>query len=113
MQIELHPDVAKNLLNYLQKAKERSEFVIKKKEKYPKQAVERAERNVALLTVVCNALNNVLKNQPASNSPTQTAVNSPTQIGELEKRIKDLEFKMEQAEIILKKLVSYHSGEIK
>jgi len=109
MQIELHPEVAKNLLTYLLNIKKRAEFVAAKKNKYDKAAVERAEKTVSLLSVVCNALDSALKKEQAK----QQEANSPTQIGELEKRIKNLEFKMEQAEIILKRLVAYHEGEIK
>jgi len=109
MQIELHPEVAKNLLEYLLNAKKRAEFVISKKERYDKAAVERAERVVALLSVVCNALDSALKKEVKSEEKPKEC----EAIKNLEKRVKDLELKLEQAEVIIKKLAAYHSGEIK
>lgn len=70
MQIELHPTVAKNLLDYLLNAKKRAEFVVAKKDKYDQAAVERAEHVVSLLTPVCNALQKGMEEKQSFLSET-------------------------------------------
>jgi len=109
MQIELHPEVAKNLLNYLLNAKKRAEFVIAKKEKYPQGAIQRAEHVVSLLTPVCDSLNKAIQGVESLKAKPEE---QPKQT-DLEKRLRDLELKTAQMEVIVKKLVAYHEGEIK
>jgi len=111
MLIDLHPNIAKNLLDYLLNAKKKAEYVVSKKEKYSWDAIERAQRVVDLLNVVCNALQEALKN--SSNSPTAGIGELNNKLTEIEKKIGELISWKDQVEVIIKKLVAYHSGDIK
>jgi hypothetical protein len=100
MIIELDEQAAQKILEYLLNAKKRAEFVIAKKGRYDEAAVTRAENVVQTLNPLINAL---LEKARAKEEKKES---------DLEKRVKQLEAWKEQTNIILKKLVAYHSGEV-
>jgi len=112
MKVELHPEVAKNLLKYLENAMKRSEYIINNKSKYNKEAVENAERVYSLLSVVCNNLRNALNLVQTEEKPKEENKQLEQKINELENKIKELQQKLEMDELILKKLKAYHTGEV-
>jgi len=116
MKVELHPEVAKNLLKYLENAMKRSEYIINNKSKYNKEAVENAERVYSLLSVVCNNLRNAINlvqtEETKEEKPKEDTKQLEQKIIELENKVKELQQKLEMDELILKKLKAYHTGEI-
>ena len=121
--IELHPAVAKNLLNYLVNARKRAEFVIKKSDRYDAAAVQRAKHVVSLLTPVINALKNPVgvTGKDAGEPVIETkAVEKPDRLKAIEDRITALENRVksweawkENTNVVLRRLVSYHEGDLK
>jgi len=121
--IELHPAVAKNLLNYLVNARKRAEFVIKKSDRYDAAAVQRAKHVVSLLTPVINALKNPVgvtgkdAGEAVEGEAKAEAVDRLKSIEDritaLENRVKSWEAWKENTNVVLRRLVSYHEGDLK
>jgi len=100
--IELDEEERNYLLNLLKRRQLYSDSILAKKGRYSKFTYERMAREFNLATQILEKLGNktiVLRGKPLEKSG-------------IEDRLKKLEMKVEQLEVIVKKLVAYHKGEI-
>ena len=100
-EVKLTEDERNFLLNLVKRKELKSEYVLQKKGKYDKAAVERAKKTKEICSSILEKLTKSWINIELEDKKKEN----------LEKKVRDLEIKVDQLEVLVKKLAAYHSAE--
>ena len=100
--LELDLEEKDFLLNFLKRKQLRCEHMLNNPSRYDDLALQRAEKTYKLTSSILEKLGNVRLHPKMENKEKES----------LEDRLNKLEVRVDQMQVLLKKLVAYHSGDI-
>ena len=110
VKIELDEKIAKEFLDYLQNRRKKCEWILQKKNTYPKEAQLRAQYVVELLTPVIQSIKNAIDYVEAHHKETHKWDGIIVKIVDT---VSNLESKVKELEIRVNKLEECHQGLMK